>query len=82
MPSVKKELKGSCGAMLTGAVWKQGHSIKCERRGASAVRYWKPDKRRYPMWKLNDKITDYAIECWDFCRTCRLREDKIKENSG
>lgn len=78
MPSEKFERKGLCKAPLTGSVWKQGHSIKCERRGASTIRYWQPSKNRYLFSKYQDYADIYA-EIRDFCIGCRFRDTPYEE---
>jgi len=70
MPKSKAvEVEGSCGEMVTTKVWKQGHSIKCKRREATANRYWKPDKGRY-WYGGNPLMSDIDAEVIDFCTTC------------
>lgn len=70
------EVKGTCGFPLPTKTWKSGHSIKCERRGASCLRYWKPDKNRYGLVSMSD----IEAEVWDFCMYCRLRDNKYDPN--
>ena len=79
MASEKFERPGACKAPLTGSVWKQGHSIKCERREASAVRYWHPDKARYRYAKYWPDLYDgIDAEIFDFCSYCPFREQPYK----
>ena len=62
--------KGMCGDPITCKVWKQGHSIKCKKRGASAIRYWKPDGKRYWWSRFSEAFSDLQAEVYDFCRSC------------
>lgn len=71
------EVEGSCGFKVTTKTWKQGHSIKCSRRGGNALRYWQPDKTSYAF--THNFSTDIEAELWDFCRTCRFRKDRQDE---
>ena len=71
---MKFKKRGACGFDVTGSVWKQGHSIKCKKRGASAMRYWQPDKERYPRMK-DAVVSDLVAEIIDFCSTCSKRNE-------
>lgn len=72
------EVKGPCGFPLSTKIWKRerGHSIKCERRGSSCMRYWKPDKTRYGLVSMSD----IDAEVWEFCSRCRLKDNKYDPN--
>jgi len=70
-PLVK--VKGMCGETVDTKTWKQGHSIKCKKRGGSSNRYWKPDKSQYGLGKIPG-ITDIWAEVRDFCRNCEYAE--------
>ena len=70
MPKAEPILvRGGCGAMVITKTWKQGHSIKCKKRGGSSNRYWQPDKSRY-WWGQAPAISDIKAEVIDYCRTC------------
>ena len=68
--------EGCCGAQVRTRIWKQGHSIACEKRGASSCRYWQPDKKRY-YWSEHwgDLHADIVAEVHDFCHTCRIYKE-------
>jgi len=42
MPAEKKNVLGACRITLTGKLWKQGASLKCERGEVSYVSYPRP----------------------------------------
>ncbi len=77
MPSEKYEVKGSCGSLVTGSIWKQGHSCRCKRRNGAQVRYWKPDREQYLRTKLWTVVNaDILAEVLNFCNYCpRLPKD-------
>ena len=63
MKTPKVNVKGLCGFTVQTKTWKQGHSIKCNLRMSSSIRYWQPEPNIFG-------------EVIDFCRFCEKAEAK------